>query len=143
MSTESFELHITLATPPDQVFEAWLDDEEHSAFTGGEARIDPEVGGAFTAWDGYIEGRTLIKEPPRRIVQSWRTSDFAADDADSQIELIFDDDGKGGTKLTLRHSAIPEGQSARYEQGWREFYFDTMVEYFSDTEEFAKSLAGG
>lgn len=143
MSTESFKLHITLGTPPDQVFEAWLDDDEHSVFTGGAAQIDPEVGGAFTAWDGYISGRTLVKEPPRRIVQSWRTTDFAEDEPDSELELTFDDDGQGGTKLTLQHRAIPEGQAARYEQGWRDFYFATMVDYFSDTEEFAKALAGG
>ena len=143
MSTESFELHITLATPPDQVFDAWLDAEEHSDFTGGEAQIDPEVGGSYSAWDGYITGKTLVKEAPRRIVQSWRTSDFAEDDGDSEIELTFDHDGAGGTKLTLQHRAIPAGQSARYEQGWREFYFATMAEYFSDTSEFAKALAGG
>lgn len=143
MSHESFELHITLGTPPDQLFEAWLDDEEHSAFTGGEAKIDPEVGGSYTAWDGYIEGRTLVKEPPRRIVQTWRTSDFAEDDADSELELLFEDDGLGGTKLTLRHHGLPEGEAARYEQGWRDSYFAGMVEYFSDTTEFAKTLAGG
>ena len=50
--------------------------------TGSPAIVDPEIGGAFEAWDGYISGRTLSLEPGRRIVQSWRTSEFAEDEGD-------------------------------------------------------------
>lgn len=142
MSLEDFELHVVLGTPPEDVYDAWLDPEEHSAFTGGEASIEPRVGGAFTAWDGYVTGRTMALEPGRRIVQSWRTTDFEPDDADSEIEVLFDADGAGGTRLTLRHSKIPAGQGDRYAQGWREFYFDPMVEYFSPMDDFKKMLAG-
>lgn len=69
-------------------------------------------------------------EPGRRIVQSWRTSDFEATDPDSQIEVLLEE-VPDGTKITLRHTGIPDGQSG-YEQGWRDNYFDPMREYFSD-----------
>ncbi|MEY3011427.1 MAG: hypothetical protein RIT45_162 [Pseudomonadota bacterium] len=140
MSLESFELHVQLGTPPDQVYQAWLDAEEHTDFTGGEATVDPRVGGVFTAGDGYIQGRTLELEPERRIVQSWRTSDFEETDADSRLELFFDADGEGGCKLTLRHTDLPAGQGARYEQGWREFYFTPMVEYFAALDDVVAML---
>jgi uncharacterized protein YndB with AHSA1/START domain len=62
---------------PADVFAAWLDSVAHGAMTGrGRAKIDPRVGGAHTAWNGYIQGETLELEPGRRIVQSWRTSEF-------------------------------------------------------------------
>ncbi len=116
-------------TSPQDVYDAWMSSERHTAMTGGEASIEPRVDGAFTAWDGYIEGRTLALEPARRIVQAWRTSDFRPDDPDSEIEVTLEPVA-GGTRITLRHSKIPDGQTG-YEQGWRDNYFDPMREYFA------------
>lgn len=115
------------ATPAD-VYDAWLSSDRHGAMTGDPATIDPRVGGAFEASDGYISGTTLELEPGRRIVQSWRTTEFAAADPDSRIDVRFEPDPEG-TKVTLHHTAIPDGQSG-YEQGWRDFYFAPMREYF-------------
>ncbi len=123
-----FTISDVVAASPDAVYDAWMSSEEHAAMTGGEAKIDPRVGGAFTAWDGYIEGRTIALEAGRRIVQSWRTSEFEPDDPDSEIEVTLEPIADG-TKITLRHSKIPDGQSG-YEQGWRDNYFDPMREYF-------------
>ena len=130
MSTDAFELTTTIPAPPEQVYDAWLDPEEHSAFTGGEATCDRRVGGTFTAWDGYISGTTLELEPGRRIVQTWRTTDFADDAEDSRLEITFTADDAGGTVLRLVHSGLPKGDAARYTEGWREFYFTGMQAYF-------------
>ena len=65
---------------PKRLYEAWLSSIEHSAFTNSEAKIDPRVGGEFSAWDGYITGTTVSLEPYSRIVQNWRTTDFAEGD---------------------------------------------------------------
>jgi activator of HSP90 ATPase len=117
--------------------EAWLDSKEHSDFTGGEAVIDPKVGGAHSAWDGYISGRTLQIEPGRRIVQSWRTTEFPKGAKDSALEIIFTP-VSGGTKVTLKHTGIPKGQGASYKQGWGDYYFDPMAKYFSRRAKPAK-----
>jgi uncharacterized protein YndB with AHSA1/START domain len=114
---------------PQAVYEAWMSSDAHGKMTGDAAEIDLRVGGEFTAWGGYISGRTLALEPGRRIVQSWRTSDFRAADHDSQLEVILDPVPEG-TKITLHHTNVPDGQSG-YEQGWRDNYFDPMREYFS------------
>ncbi len=39
---------------------------------------------------------------------------------------------KGGTRVTLLHSDIPDGQGKKYEEGWQESYFEPMKEYFSE-----------
>ncbi len=124
-----FSVSDVLPAAPQAVYEAWLSSEEHAAMTGGEAQIDPAIGGEFTAWDGYIRGRTLELEPNRRIVQSWRTTDFDAADLDSEIEVVLEPCPEG-TRITLNHRRIPAGQSG-YEQGWRDNYFDPMRDYFS------------
>ncbi len=99
--------------------------------TGSEATVEPRINGRFTAWDGYIEGTTVELEPNKRIVQKWRTSDFPPNCPDSKIEIILEE-VENGTRLTLIHSDIPEGQSDEYKKGWKEFYFDPMTRYFED-----------
>jgi uncharacterized protein YndB with AHSA1/START domain len=132
MATESIQVSGVIRAPPDRIYEAWLDSAEHSAMTGGRATIDANVGGRFTAWDGYIEGATLELEPGRRIVQRWRTTEFPADAADSLVEIRLEP-LEDGTRIIFLHSEIPEGQRTRYEQNWREHYLDPMDRYFAST----------
>ncbi len=73
------------------LYEAWLDSDKHSAFTGSPAVIDKRVGGTFTAWDGYISGTTIMIEPFSRIIQTWRTTEFPDDAPDSEIEVVFEE----------------------------------------------------
>ncbi len=124
----SFEISATLPASPKRVYDAWLDSQSHSAMTGAGAIVSHEPGGSFQAWDGYIEGRNLELEPGRRIVQAWRTVEFAADEPDSNLELAFEA-AEGGTLLTLRHSNLP-AHGMQYKDGWRENYFEPMQTYF-------------
>ena len=119
-----------LPASPRAVYEAWLSSEAHGAMTGGSATIDPKAGGEYEAWDGYITGRTIALEPGRRIVQSWRTSDFADSDPDSEIEVLLEP-VEGGTKLTLHHRNVPDDQPDYENEGWQENYFAPMKEYFA------------
>ncbi len=128
---DAFEISTVLTASATQVYKAWLSSDEHSAMTGGTARIDPVVGGQFSAWDGYITGTTLELEPYRRIVQSWRTIEFPADAPDSRLEVLLEESA-AGTQLTLKHGNIPAGQGSSYESGWVSNYFDPMKDYFSD-----------
>ena len=128
---ESIKLSVTLPATPEQVYEAWLSSEEHTAFTGDEATIDPTIGGKFAAGSGYIRGTTLELEPCSRIVQSWRSTDFPEAAEESLLEVLLEK-VRGGTRLTLVHTNIPDGQGEEYEQGWQEFYFEPMTSYFSE-----------
>jgi activator of HSP90 ATPase len=128
---DSFEISIYLpGIPAVEIFQAWLESEGHSEFTGSRAQIEPRVNGVFSAWDGYISGRTLEIEPSHRILQSWRTTEFPEGSPDSQLEILFEEI-EGGTQLRLIHTNIPAGQGEDYRQGWQEFYFQPMQKYFS------------
>jgi len=124
-----FKLTVTLHASVEEIFNAWLSSDGHSAMTGSAAKVDGKVGGAFTAWDRYIFGKTLEIESPRRIVQAWRTSEFPESAPDSRVDILFEE-VKDGTKLTLVHSDMPEEQVESYRQGWEDFYFKPMKEYF-------------
>jgi uncharacterized protein YndB with AHSA1/START domain len=94
------ELSIILPVSPERIYRAWLDGDQHAAFTGSGATAESVVGGEFTAWDGYISGSNLEFQPYSRIVQLWRTTDFPQESADSRLEILLEAVGKH-TKLTL------------------------------------------
>jgi activator of HSP90 ATPase len=123
----------TFSVSPKRIYSAWLNSKEHSAMTGAKATASAKVGGKFTAWDGYISGKNLELVPNKRILQSWRSTEFPAGHLDSHL-LIKLDEVKGGTKVTLVHSETPEGQSASYKKGWLDFYFKPMKSYFQSKE---------
>lgn len=126
----SFKLSETFPVDAKTLYAGWLDSTIHGAFTGGQsAKISPKVGGKFSAWDGYIFGTTMELDPYRRIVQAWRTTEFPADVPDSHLEILFEEI-KDGTRLTLNHTQLPEDQVEDYIQGWKDYYFKPMRDYF-------------
>jgi uncharacterized protein YndB with AHSA1/START domain len=127
MSVE-FTVSDVIPATPQQVYDAWLSSEGHSGMTGAGAHTSARVGAAFDAWDGYIEGRNVELVPGKKIVQSWRTTEFKRSEPDSRIEVTLEA-VRGGTRVTLRHTNVPDG-GEHYEPGWRESYFEPMKEYF-------------
>ena len=116
---------------PTELYDTWMSSKGHAAMNGaGKCTIDPVVGGRHVEGDGYMHGWNLALSRGKRIVQSWRTTDFAPESPDSVIELTFAKT-KDGTALTLLHTDIPEGQGEGYSRGWPEFYFDPMALYFA------------
>jgi len=122
-------LSVTLPALPEVIYKAWLNSKEHTAFTGDEAKMSAKKGGSYTAGNGYMWGKNLELEPGKKIVQSWHSTDFPKDAEDSLLEILLEKSGKG-TKLTLIHSNIPDRQADSYKQGWKDFYFKPMKEYF-------------
>ena len=124
-----FTLKTTLNAPAKDIYNAWISSEGHTKMTGGEATASNKIGGSFTAWDGYIQGKNLVLEEDKRIVQSWRTSQFEPHEEDSQIEVLLAEKG-GSTELTLIHSKVPES-GEHYIKGWDEHYFQPMKKHFA------------
>jgi uncharacterized protein YndB with AHSA1/START domain len=126
--TIEFEISIILPATPEVIYSTWLSADGHTRMTGSQANITAGVGAVFDAWDGYIQGRNLQLEYGKRIVQSWRTVEFAEDEPDSRLEITLEPIGTQ-TRLILRHSSLPS-HGRQYEQGWIENYFEPMQDYF-------------
>jgi activator of HSP90 ATPase len=115
---------------PDEVYDAFMEAKKHSAFTGSKATSDPKVGGEFTAWDGYISGRNLELVKGKKIVQEWSTTDWPDKFPPSRLELTFKE-AKGGTEISMIHSNVPAEQADDLAEGWNEFYWKPIKEYFT------------
>src|SRR5947208_2599976 len=53
-----------------------------------------------------------------------------ADSPDPRVEVVLEG-LEHGTRVTVIHEGIPEGQRSRYESGWINFYFKPMERYFA------------
>jgi uncharacterized protein YndB with AHSA1/START domain len=128
---DSFQIEMIVAAEPQRVFSAWMDSREHAAFTGGgEAVVEPWAGGRFIAWDGYIHGILLGVDEGRRIVQTWRTSEFPPEARDSRVVVEFEQ-ARGGTRVVVRHSDLPPIHLKKYEKGWMDHYLKALARYFA------------
>jgi uncharacterized protein YndB with AHSA1/START domain len=141
MPLESLRLLAILPVAPERVYGAWLDSAQHSRFTGDTAKIDAKVGGAHSAWGGYISGVQVELVPGKKIVQTWRTTEFPTGARDSKLEIVLEPRGAGETTLTLLHTEIPEGQGEKYREGWAEFYFEPLRAYFIERTKASEKAA--
>ncbi len=119
---------ISKATPK-QVYDAYTDPKKHSEFTDSRATGKPVVGGKYSTWDGYIFGKYLVVEDGKRVVQEWTTTDWEDGYSASKVELTFRAIGED-TEITMVHSNVPKVQASEIEQGWTEFYWNPLKEYF-------------
>ena len=126
--TIEFTVSTIIKAKPHQIYSAWMNSGGHTKMTGSPAVVSDQVGGAFTAWDGYIEGRNIELIPDKKIVQAWRSLEFSPEEGDSVLEVTLEPVGDT-TRLTLHHYNLPP-HGAQYEKGWEESYFQPMREYF-------------
>jgi activator of HSP90 ATPase len=85
-----------------------MDSRKHSRFTDAKASISRRIGGKFTAYDGYIEGVNLELVPDKKIVQSWRGSDWPEghySKATFALKKV-----EGGSQLNFTQTGVPEEQ---------------------------------
>ena len=126
VATKTIQQSVTFNASPHDVYEALMDSEKHSQFTGAKASVRREVGGAFTAYDGALSGTILELVPDAKIVQSWRGSDdgwVAGHYSTATFSLEAID---GGTQLTFVQTGVPEQSVEQISQGWQTYYWPKM-----------------
>ena len=126
VTIKTIEQSVTFNASPHDVYEALMDSEKHSQFTGAKASISREVGGSFTAYDGALSGAIVELVPDAKIVQTWRGSDDGwvpghYSTATFSLEAI-----DGGTRLTLVQTGVPEQSFEQISQGWETYYWPKM-----------------
>jgi activator of HSP90 ATPase len=114
---------------PNDVYEVLVDPKKHSKLTGSKATLDPRVDGKFTAWNGYISGKNLELTKGKRIVQEWQTTEWPKGFPPSRLELTLTKT-KEGTEISMVHSGVPADQAEDIAQGWNEFYWEPLKEFF-------------
>lgn len=132
METKNIKQSIILSCSPKEVYDAWLDSRKHGEMIKGDAKIEPKVGGEFSIWEGSITGKTVELDPDKnRIVQSWRYdyADWPKDHL-SKITIEFVPYKNNQCKLVFEQTDIPAKYADEIAQGWQDYYWEPMKEYF-------------
>jgi len=124
MNTKTIRQSVAFKASPHDVYEALMDSDKHSQFTGDKADISREVGGRFMAFGGYSEGVNIELVQDKKIVQSWRASDWLEGHY-SQVTFSLKK-SEDGTQLTFTQTGVPEEQYEDIYQGWWDYYWKPM-----------------
>ena len=126
METKNIRQSVTITASPHDVYEALMDSNKHTEFTGGKASISREVGGKFSTFDGYAEGVHLELVPDKKIVQTWRAEDWPQGHY-SRVTFSLNK-VKIGTRLTFNQTGVPEEHYEDISQGWQDYYWAPLKE---------------
>jgi len=129
VSTKTVEQTVTFKASPHDVYEALMDSDKHTQFTGAKANISREIGGSFTAYDGALSGTILELVPDAKIVQSWRGSDEGWVAGHFSTATFTLEAMEGGTRLTFLQTGVPEASFEQISQGWQTYYWPKMKQF--------------
>lgn len=124
MAKISIRQSVEIKASPHDVYEALMDQEKHSEFTGEKAAIDRKVNGKFSTFGGYAKGKFIELIQDKRVVQTWKANDWMKDDV-STITITLKRT-EAGTLLEFVQTGVPERFVEGIDQGWHEFYWEPM-----------------
>jgi activator of HSP90 ATPase len=124
MNTKSIRQSVLFRAAPREVYEALMDSKKHTRFSGETARISRKIGGKFKAYGDYIEGVNLELVANKKIVQSWRGSDWEPGHFSTVTFALSK--VQSGTKLSFAQVGVPERFHKDIRQGWKDYYWKPM-----------------
>ncbi len=128
--TKAIQQSVEFSGSPETLYEMYMDSKKHSKSTGARAKLSRKVGGAFTAFDGMLEGRNLLIVPKKMIVQAWRSQAFKKTDPDSVLTLTFSKT-PAGCRVDLVHANVPVQDHKGVTGGWKKYYWTPWKNYLA------------
>jgi activator of HSP90 ATPase len=129
MASKEIRHVVRIAASPDAIYRVLMNSHAHSAFTGARAKIDPKVGGRFTAWGSHLEGINVELIKNKRIVQAWRATDWP--DGHYSIATFELKPAKNATTIVFMQSGIPTKNAKSIDEGWKTHYWQPLKLYFA------------
>jgi uncharacterized protein YndB with AHSA1/START domain len=143
-TAESIHQEVVLKAPPARVYAALTDSAQFQKVVllseavkvgmvpvAKAAEISREPGGTFTVFGGHITGRSIELAPGARIVQAWRTADWAPGFYSiARFELAA---SGPDTRLLFDHTGFPNGQAEHLAAGWRGNYWEPLAKFLAAT----------
>jgi len=126
MGMKTIRQTVTFKANPHEVYEALMDSKKHAEFTGSEVQMSRSIGSEFSVYGGDIQGVNLELVADRKIVQSWRYSDWPEGHYSRATFSL--NEVSGGTRLTFTQTGVPEEFYDDISQGWRDYYWEPMKE---------------
>lgn len=140
-SAEAIHQEVTFNATPARVYAALTDAKQFDsvvqlsaaaksmALPNKPVEISRELGGAFSAFGGYISGRQIELIPGQRIVQAWRAASWPAGVYSiARFDLAADG---ARTKLIFDHTGFPQGDAGHLLTGWNGNYWEPLAKFLA------------
>jgi uncharacterized protein YndB with AHSA1/START domain len=115
---------------PSEVFDALTDPRKIRKWSGQSGKVEAKIGGKLEMFDGWVKGKVLSYHRGKTISYTWHASDWD-DEVKASIVTFSLTPSKTGTKISLKHSGLPDEKSRKeHAGGWTEFVFDPLKEFF-------------
>ncbi|MGE0088747.1 MAG: SRPBCC domain-containing protein [Bacteroidales bacterium] len=128
---KDFKNSYIIPSTPDEVFIALTNPLTIELWSGYPAVMSVEPGSEFSLWDGDITGKNIEIEVNKKLIQEWYFGDTEIPSI-ATINLL---EHKKGTIVELFHSNIPDEDFENITTGWNEYYFDAIIDFFTDDGE--------
>jgi len=113
---------------PGEVYIALTNPFTIELWSGYPATMSTESGSEFSLWDGDISGKNIEIIENKKLIQEW----FFGDLEKPSIVNIVLCEHKKGTLVELNHTNIPDSDYDNITMGWNKYYFDSLIDYFTD-----------
>ena len=129
MNLKDFHQKVAFPTPPLDFYQCMMDERRHSSFTASPCHIEDIEGSLFTAYDGYINGKNIVLERGKRIVQLWQAKEESWPE-NYWSEIVFAiKEHPEGCQIDFFHMGIPENLYEQISKGWETYYWEPLRFY--------------
>jgi activator of HSP90 ATPase len=118
--------HYFINATPEEVFTAITNPLTIELWSGYPAQMEAKENTEFSIFDGDISGRNISIVENKQLVQEW----YFGDRQEQSIVTINLQSHQMGTKVNLEHTNIPDDELEDFSQGWDEYYWGAIKEFF-------------
>ncbi|UNI18215.1 Co-chaperone [Purpureocillium takamizusanense] len=119
-------------TTAEEMYQTFVDPQRLAAFTRSPPKLfeGAKKGGKFELFGGNVSGEYLELDSPKKIVQSWRLSQWPAGHH-SKLQIEFDqNDVDHVTVMRVTWEGVPVGQEEVTKRNWLEYYVKSIKQTF-------------
>jgi activator of HSP90 ATPase len=124
---KTFKKTFRISAEPADVYAAITNPYTIELWSGYPAVMSEEPGSEFSLWEGDIAGKNIEFVKDRKVVQEWY---FGDQDVKSIVTITILPD-RENSAVTVEHSNIPDEEYSGIAEGWKDFYFDAINNFFN------------
>ena len=124
---KTFKKSFKINTEPADIYSAITNPFTIELWSGYHAVMSTEPGSEFSLWDGDITGKNLEFVQDKKIVQEW----YFGDRVEKSIVTIIITPDRNDSIVTVEQTNIPDDEFDNIAEGWREYYFGAIKDFFN------------
>jgi uncharacterized protein YndB with AHSA1/START domain len=129
-------LRYILYASPEEVFQAFTQQELIQQWSKAQGRIDLQPGGKFEWFDGWVQGIVQQTRPPRLLIFTWKPSEWSKRTTPSHVRIEISAH-QAGSLVEIIHKGFSDPvEMEKHRDGWIDHVLEPMNEFFTSKKFF-------